>query len=352
MKRSIDSSGNSGIAASLKLPRLSSPKESTTACPIESIEIKSLLRKKLLQRISSSDIRATQREKDQGVTENWCHLLLEEGYSSEVASIDNKDSPLLGEQERDCTELIDFVLVVYPSKKSIFEKDIGPFRSVRLLIFPNGAWKLQSELLNFRNLEEGKLSQSGESTAELITLVRSKFASTYVLCPGLVGLKDVEGTLGYLPSKVLHTSRNTAHSNTCKFWHIPSGKGLAGASSYDPHWSNVCSECHRAVTYINRKVIEKAEMEPEMKYRRQDPSSNYKVKYLSPGSATVRYNSLRLQRTTMKKKNQKGCPVQRTLQTYRCHRKLSGRTKRTRMHQERGESVSRQRWHLIRHNSN
>ena len=59
---------------------------STTACLIE---IKSLLRKKVLQRISSSDIRATQREKDQGVTENWCHVLLEEGYSSEVASIDN-----------------------------------------------------------------------------------------------------------------------------------------------------------------------------------------------------------------------------------------------------------------------
>ena len=94
MKRSIDPSGNSEIGASdsLKLPRSSSPKESSTACPIE---IKSLLRKKLLQRISSSDIRATQREKDQGVTENWCHLLLEEGYSSEVASIDNKDSPFL-----------------------------------------------------------------------------------------------------------------------------------------------------------------------------------------------------------------------------------------------------------------
>ena len=169
-------------------------KESTTACPIV---IKSLLRKKLLQRISSSDIRATQREKDQGVTENWFHLLLEEGYSSEVASIDNKDSPLLGEHERDRTELIHFVLVVYLSKKSNFEKDIGPFRSVRLLIFPNGAWKLQSEVLNFRNLEweEGKMSLSGESTAELIALVSSKFASTYVLCPGLVGLKDVEETV-------------------------------------------------------------------------------------------------------------------------------------------------------------
>ena len=99
---------------------------------------------------------------------------------------------------------------------------------MRLLIFLNGAWKLQSEVLNFRNLEEGKLSQSGESTAELIALVSSKFASTYVLCPGLVGLKDVEGTLGYLPSKVLHTSRNTAHSKTCKFWHIPSEKALSG----------------------------------------------------------------------------------------------------------------------------
>ena len=46
--------------------------------------------------------------------------------------------------------------------------------------------------------------------------------------PGLVGLKDEEGTLGYLPSKVLHTSRNTAHSKTCKFWHIPSEKALSG----------------------------------------------------------------------------------------------------------------------------
>ncbi|XP_015779661.1 PREDICTED: uncharacterized protein LOC107357534 [Acropora digitifera] len=46
-------------------------------------------------------------------------------------------------------------------------------------------------------------------------------------------------------------------------------------------------------------------MKPEMKYRRQDPSSNYKVKYLSPGSATVRYNRLRLQRKTMKKKIRK-----------------------------------------------
>ncbi|KAK2553378.1 hypothetical protein P5673_025355 [Acropora cervicornis] len=34
------------------------------------------------------------------------------------------------------------------------------------------------------------MSLSGESTAELIALVSSKFASTYVLCPGLVGLKD------------------------------------------------------------------------------------------------------------------------------------------------------------------
>ena len=88
MKRSMDPSGNSGIRASdsLKLPRSSSPNESTLACLIE---IKSPLRKKLVQRISSSDIRATQRERDQGVTEKWCHVLLEEGYSSEVASIDN-----------------------------------------------------------------------------------------------------------------------------------------------------------------------------------------------------------------------------------------------------------------------
>ena len=113
MKRSGDLSGNPG--ASQKLPRLSSPKESTTAGPIE---IKSLLQKKLLQRISSSERRATQREKDQGVTENGCYLLLEEGYSSEVASIDNRDSLFLGERERDRTELIPFVLVVYPSKKS------------------------------------------------------------------------------------------------------------------------------------------------------------------------------------------------------------------------------------------
>ena len=39
------------------------------------------------------------------------------------------------------------------------------------------------------------MSLSGESTAELIALVSSKFASTYVLCPGLVGLKDVEETV-------------------------------------------------------------------------------------------------------------------------------------------------------------
>ena len=61
------------------------------------------IRKKLLERISSSDVRATRREKDQGVKENWCQLLLEEGYSSEIASIDNKDSPLRGEHERDRT---------------------------------------------------------------------------------------------------------------------------------------------------------------------------------------------------------------------------------------------------------
>ena len=48
--------------------------------------------------------------------------------------------------------------------------------------------------------------------------------------------------------------------------------------------------------YVTRKIEEMKALDPAMKSRRQDPSSNYKLKYLSPASKKLRYAKLREQR--------------------------------------------------------
>ena len=93
---------------------------------------------------------------------------------------------------------------------------------------------------------------------------------------------------------------NSLHSNSCKIWHVPSSQARKDDS--DPRWFRVCGQCLRAHSYFQRRIDEKNDMDVTIKYKRQSPSSNYPIKYLSPNSKQKRYSHLKNDRLRLKKR--------------------------------------------------
>ena len=78
-------------------------------------------------------------------------------------------------------------LIIEQSRNLQFSPSTGPFQPVRLIVYPNGHWRLDSPVLEHRKIEDGRLSFPVES-AELVNLAHKWFSNTRLLCPGLVGL--------------------------------------------------------------------------------------------------------------------------------------------------------------------
>ena len=77
----------------------------------------------------------------------------------------------------------------------------------------------------------------------------------HTLCPGI--LKDFS-CLGYVPEnvRVIGGPTSSAHSKSCKIWHIPS-RNIPLKSGSDPRLKSVCTECREVASYIKKRVTAK-----------------------------------------------------------------------------------------------
>ena len=235
----------------------------------------------------------------------WSKVLSGAGYFCEVRSLMTELSPFpqsLVEQEPSTYR---FALVVYHSRHLMFDSSTGPFQAVRLVIFPDGEWRLDSPIYEHRVVSSGTLSLADENSMavpkELMEQAQKYVTDKHVLCPGLLEVEDLHSLLGYIPKTLtlFNGPVTTVHSNSCKIWHIPA-KNVKSKAEDNRH-QRVCRECLLSGRYVKKAIQEKRTIDSSKRHERKQPSSNYPMKYLTPKSKTARYANSRLQRHRLEK---------------------------------------------------
>lgn len=146
----------------------------------ENDHVKSLLKDKLLKTQSAK----SQSMKENKQIEDWYAYAKSSGYAGEIVLLTDEHSPFLYEGRDRFPES---ALVVYVINEHSYSDETGPFRPVRLIIFPDGSWRLQCTIYEFKNVAEGQLNSA--NSADLIALVSKWFTSSHMLCPGLLGFE-------------------------------------------------------------------------------------------------------------------------------------------------------------------
>ena len=240
------------------------------------------------KRIAESDVRLRE----------WSKVLSSAGYFREVRSLMTELSPFpqsLVEQE---PATYSFALVVYHSRHLMFDSSTGPFQAVRLVIFPDGKWRLDCPIYEHRVVTSGTLSLADDKSMavpkELMELAQKYVTEKHVLCPGLLEAEDLHSELGYMPKilRLFNGPITTVHSNSCKIWHIPAKNGKSKAE--DNRHQRVCGECLISGRYVKKAIKKKRTMDSSKRQERKQPLSNYPMKYLSPKSKTARYAKIEL----------------------------------------------------------
>ena len=110
-------------------------------------------------------------------------------------------------------------------------------------------------------------------------LAKEHLSDKHVLCPGLLGVMDLQSELGYIPETVrlINGPVTTVHSKRCKIWHIPARNLKSKADESDPRRQRVCGECLISDRYVTKAIPKKREMESSKRHERQQPSSNYPI---------------------------------------------------------------------------
>ena len=183
-----------------------------------STSVKDILRCKIAQKQAQQNKELASNAQDNSTLTYLASTLSSADFFCEVRSIVYADLfPLLTE-----STVPSSALIIERSRNLQFSPSTGPFQPVRLIVYPDGHWRLDSPILEHRKTEEGRLSFPVES-AELVNLAHKWFSNTRVLCPGLVGLDghDLQKKLGYLPKNVCFLNGTSLHSKTCKIWHVP-----------------------------------------------------------------------------------------------------------------------------------
>lgn len=300
MKRSVDESELSDnqcrkSAKSLDFFRnpetdLSSSIASCEGDERASLNVKDVLRSQLLQKKTSSCAEVTAKEDRLELLEMWHRDLKSAGFSVELTSLTAKHSPF---EDVDSTTVPDCVLVLHPSHIHTFHAQTGPFQPVRLVIHVDGAWSLHCPIFEHTVINSGKLLAL--ETSRVIELAQEMLHENHTLCPGI--LKDFS-CLGYVPEniRVIGGPTSSAHSKSCKIWHIPS-KNIPLKSGSDPRLKSVCTECREVARYIKKRVTAKKNVDEATRMKRQMPNSHFPWQFLSPGSKSKRIRNIRQQRS-------------------------------------------------------
>ena len=127
--------------------------------------------------------------------------------------------------------------------------------------------------------------------------------STYKFCPGFdydLYMEKYHSKIRYHPSQIQITTSpfKRVQSSHCTMWHkLPKNATKAQKSSL----SVLCSTCKRLRGQLDRALQRCTSYSPRRKIKRQQPSSNYPLKYMSPASLKKRKSNTQQERNKDKK---------------------------------------------------
>lgn len=173
----------------------------------------------------------------------------------------------------------------------------GPTSLARLTVDENMQYSLQVLL---HTIESGKV-ESTDHFAKLCNKISDY--SSYKFCPGFeyeLYMEKYYTKIRYHPSQVLITTSpfKRVQSSLCKMWHkVPKNATKAQKSSL----SMLCGTCKRLRGELDRASKRCANYSPRRKIKRQQPSSNYPLKYMSPASLKMRKRNTQHERNKDRK---------------------------------------------------
>ena len=99
-----------------------------------------------------------------------------------------------------------------------------------------------------------KLPASKVFVKEVMDLAKEHLPERHVLCPGLLGVVDLQGELGYIPETVrlINGPVTTVHSKRCKIWHIPARNLRADAQKNSKIAATVKNETNLNFQFVTR----------------------------------------------------------------------------------------------------
>ena len=273
-----------------KEPRLQETSASSSA-------VKNVLRRSIELKQAQIKEDAVSKTEDNFMLRQWAAILSDAGYYCDVRSLENNTvdnfTPL-----HDAEKAPSVALIVERSRHLPFSQVSGPFQAARLVIYPNGEWRLDSPVVEYRRIEGGMLSFPVES--QLVGLARKWLSEQHVMCPGLVDFEgqNLEEELGYIPKNVSRIGK-VVRSVNCKVWHIPTSK-----FNYNQE-QKICTDCLAGNRYVKNAVAKKQTLGSTKREERRNPGSNYPIKYLSPRSKSIRLGNTRKHRSLLTKRVRK-----------------------------------------------
>lgn len=198
-------------------------------------------------------------ESDERLQE-WSPALTSVGFFCKVRSLVSDLSPFPESlvEEGPVAHQRRFALLIFHSKHLMFDSSTGPFQAVHLIFFPDGEWRLDSPIYEHRIIARRtfNLPESKALPVEITELAKKYLTDKHVLCPGLVGVDDVESKLGYT-NKTVRFINGPVNSKACKIWHIPAKNVKSKGDESDSRHQRMCGECLIASRYVKAKALQK-----------------------------------------------------------------------------------------------
>lgn len=241
-----------------------------------------------------------------------------EDRDDDINEADEEDRRLEGQARKVPKTTIDELLTLEPSYERLFfnrgncegtdvllvtQKQLhdcppaGYTSLARLSVDGNAQYKLQVLL---HTIESGEL----ESTDQFKELCgRISDYSKYKFCPGFdydAYMSKYHKKIRYHPSKVQVTTHpfKRVQSSKCTMWYkLPKNASAADKASL----TVLCGECKRLRSELDRSLQRCVGYSPRRKVKRQQPSSNYPLKFMSPASHKKRKSNTQQERNKDKR---------------------------------------------------
>ena len=244
------------------------------------------------------------------ISHNRCSQSLNEVVHIEKVDVEEKQRFCLktsltqSECNRNSIKSTGKFLIARPRKLS-YHVAVGPFEPVSLVICENGNYEVKVYYTD--TVDSGTVEI--HNIFKVVLLVKDVFMNSYTLCPGLVGIDSQLFSLGqtFLPNGIVKKDFpwKRISSKKCLVWHKPSNQvlshtGLIDVDNNDENLTKqVCKHCREVYRCVKRDVNQLSKT--GKREERQQTSSKYPFKLLSPTSQRQRMANLRKENKKLKR---------------------------------------------------